>query len=206
MLLDNFINLTKTGTLIIGYYRCGTHFLEDSIQAKTAGVKHGEVTTVEQLRNITKSATYNTCIVNIVDLKFELLENLDILDQWHVVRLSRNDKVGHYISKFFWDLNCIQRKREFKHHGSAVSVYENYQDGNKVHVDFDQVKRWFMEGMINSLIPCQIKVDYSDLPLLENNPVKWDPNNYNNIKLSDIFVEANELQRMLEALSLASNV
>ena len=46
-------------------------------------------------------------------------------------------------------------------------------------------------------IPHNYSIDYSELPLLESSNIWWNPNNYDDITLSDLFVNSAEVEELL---------
>lgn len=209
-------DLTKRGTLIISYYRSGTHFLQDVISEKCISFskRYGEICTStvnnvsQQLEELTKlsDANYNICILNNTVPKLYLRNKQNLLLNWHTIRLTRKNKVSHFISHWFWQLNTLEQQKQnsgtFLHNSTTNEKYANQlQQHGKVTIDISSVEVWLMEQLILELIPAAEEIDYDDLRDLNPHGFSWTPNQYNNIALSDIFVNHKELEDLLLSFS-----
>ena len=110
----------RRGTLLLGTYRMGTHFLQHlcAYQAQAAGVIAVEHEELEKnpegqafspaswlpryLAQLVQSPGYHVVIVNHQDHKSALLDRSDILQDWHVVRVIEQDKTRWFKSFFFF--------------------------------------------------------------------------------------------------------
>lgn len=201
-------NPAKIGTLIISYYRCGTHFLADSIQDLYPDISisnYNEIcndNTILELEKLTVSNHgYNVAILNNVVPKFYLTSANELLKKWHVVGLSRRNKVSHYISACLWQMNQEALKKNqpaiFNHHGTQYNTYKQRLT-KPVYQPIDNVIIWLQEQLINGYVPCDLWLDYEDLPYLPTRDIQWQPNQYNDIALSDLFINHFEIQDLLE--------
>lgn len=199
-----FIDTNKVGTLILGYYRTGSHFLHDLIidTANIPTTGYWEIcddNTADQLKIITaQSAAYKVCILNNFSSKFYITS--DLLKNWHVIHLTRNDKVGHFISDWVWKQNTQQERitgtGKFKHHGTSSDTFEKLKT-NKITVNIDSVITWLSEELINYKLPHNYVIDYSDLKNYQSDYIKWNPNQYN-FQLADIFENFEEIETLLK--------
>jgi len=199
----------KRGTLIFSTYRCGTHFLqqvlEDSIKNSIKPVSnetysvtilgefHADFTQLNFDYLNSSQADYTIGIVNSSYAKFFLTTD-SRLDNWHVVHLTRNDKVSHFISEWVWRQN-YNGEQKFKHHGGASQDYRELLN-NPVLYDLEKVVDWLKEELINYHIPNTIQVDYSQLPSFELFRGQWQPNQYN-LQLADLFTNHIEIEHLL---------
>lgn len=214
MVLNNFWNTDKVGTLIIGYYRNGTHFLQDVIHDQIPSISIGECCTdgtITELIELSKSKQpYKICILNTCDPKFYLVGNNDILSKWHVINLTRNNKLEHFISHWFWSQNTdderFKNSGKFKHHDTDNSVYKNSAADIKKIVPMSFVVRWLQEQLVNRYIKSDVEIDYSELCNLSTDNIKWRPNQYNDIQLKDIVTNANEVEQLLLNFDLTSKM
>ena len=197
-------NETKVGTLIVGQFRTGTHYLDqiiaDRVTQPTETV--GEICTNNQLDQFIElsqpSDQYKIAILNNFTPKFYLTNN-ELLTNWHVVHLTRVDLVGHFISDWFWRLHDGKRRyhvSEIKHHGTD---HKSYRDNMSSPVDYDinLVIFWLQEQLINYHVPHNERIDYSELVALETDRTKWMPNSYGNITLEDLVINHAEIYTLL---------
>lgn len=110
----------RRGTLLLGSYRMGTHFLQQlgAHQARAAGVIAVEHAELEQdpeahvysaddwlpryLCQLAQSPGYHLVIINHQRHKSALIDRSDILKDWHVVRVIEQDKTRWFKSFFFF--------------------------------------------------------------------------------------------------------
>jgi hypothetical protein len=205
---------SKAGTLIIGYYRNGTHFLQDVINDRVSSIALGEIcnnTTITELEELTKDQKqYKICILNNCDPKFYLVNNTDILSKWHVINLTRNNKLEHFISHWFWFQNTNNERFEdsgkFKHHNTNNKVYKNSANTIKKIVPVGVVIQWLQEQLVNQYIKSDFVIDYSELFKLATDNINWQPNQYNDIQLEDVVTNASEIKQLLLNFNLTSKM
>lgn len=205
--MKQIIDQSKKGTLILGYFRNGTHFLQDAItdRMNNLALAHDEICTdnsADQFKTITTSAStlYNVAILNNTSPKFYIQSQRDLLSKWHVINLTRNDKIHHFISQWFWSQNASDERfcntGKFKHHGTEHSSYKSVL-GAPQHVDMGSLIVWLNEQLINYHIPSDVTIDYSELPDYQTDNLSWRPNQYNDIQLSDIIENHQEVYNLL---------
>lgn len=212
------IDTTKIGSLILSYYRCGTHFLQDAIlaQCSVPRVVHNEICddgTIRQLQDITNRSTtkdsassytdgaYQICILNNPEPKFYLRNATDFLSQWHTIKLTRNNKIEHFISTWFWEYNFLEQRIDntgmFFHHGTPEERYrQQVEKIGPVSLDPSVVIGWLQNQLILDFIAADVVIDYDDLETLSSTDVKWSPNQYN-VALSDLFINHKEVEDLL---------
>ena len=199
------VNHNKVGTLILGYYRNGTHFLKDVIVDKHPHIKQFDEVcndnTLAELERLTAIPEYKICILNNTVPKFFLASRLDLLKKWHVINLTRSDKVQHFISSWFWMQNTTQERLQdsgqFKHHGTDHNNYKNLVTKGPITYNTSSVVVWLQEQLINYHLHSDVTVDYGELPSYATNNIQWQPNKYDAITLEDLFVNHNEIQHLL---------
>ena len=83
------IDHNKVGTLILGYYRNGTHFLKDVIVDQYPSIQQFDEVcndnTMAELEKLTWLPGYKICILNNSIPKFFLVGRRDLLEKWFVV-------------------------------------------------------------------------------------------------------------------------
>lgn len=196
---------SKVGTLIIGQFRTGTHYLDQVIvdQINEPTVLMDEICTDNQLDQFVQlsqsSHKYKIAILNNFTPKFYLTNN-HLLSKWHVVHLTRADVVGHFISDWFWRINNGERRYpvpEIKHHNTQQLSYRNNLTA-PVEYDINLVIFWLQEQLINYHVPCDTRIDYSELAALETHRTKWLPNLYGDITLEDLVTNHAEIAALLK--------
>ena len=199
------VDQEKVGTLILGYYRTGTHFLKDVIVDRhPENIRvFDEIcndNTLTELKRLTDSRAYNICILNNTIPKFLLASRPDLLQKWHVIHLSRNNKVQHFISHWFWMRNThnerLQDSGQFKHHGTKYSSYKNSIIERTIY-DINLIVVWLQEQLINYVIPSDATLDYHDLPKYATDNIQWQPNQYESLQLQDLFENYKEIENLL---------
>ena len=200
--LKNLYNESKIGTLIVSYYRSGGHFLHDYlVDSITNSVALGEINELSVLTSCNIKTNYYVGILHSIHPKFYLLNDTKLLNKWHVVHLTRRDKVSHFISNYFWKI--INHKlntngSNFDHHATTYTNYRNYIDNQpKVVYDIEHAKVWLLEHTLSYFIKSNYQIDYSELTSLESHEIKWNPNKYGNITLEDLFINHDELNNLL---------
>lgn len=114
------IDISRRGTMILGAYRMGTHFVQDlcDYHARQAGllpIKHQEASHVEgnpryvdmaqwndYIDEMDRAVGYHLVIVNSMEHKSEMALRPDLLADWHVVRVVDYDKLRWFKSWFFF--------------------------------------------------------------------------------------------------------
>jgi hypothetical protein len=206
----------KIGTLIIGFYRNGTHFLQDTIAncCSFDVLCRDEIchdNTISELEKLTLTqGRYQICILNACNPKFYLTNRHNILKKWHVVNLTRNNKISHFISYWFWLQNSpserLNNNGKFKHNNTSNDVYKQSLT-HPVYADPAlTVIPWLQEQLINRYIKSDVVIDYSDLPALSTVDVQWTPNQYTGIELENILTNAKEVKELLLNFDLSSKI
>jgi len=208
-------NQNKVGTLIISCYRSGTHFLQDAIAEHCPFPTEiiGEICTgnsIQQLIDLTNSnAPYKLCILNNSAPKFYLTTAEKLLSNWHVIDLTRHNKVNHFISHWFWFQNTLEQQQndtgKFRHHNTDHSVYCQYLNEIKKTVSLDFVIVWLQEQLINRFVKSDVSIDYTELIEYQSDTIRWLPNSYENIQLSDIIINHKEITDLLLNFNIAGH-
>lgn len=202
----------KIGTLIIGFYRCGTHYLADNIIDVNPDVDiHNRYeicnnNTIDELVSISNTCQkYNVAILNNCVPKFYLTSATELLKKWHVINLSRKDKVSHYISHYLWmigrEIEDQNQPGIFDHHGTSNRTYKQHLK-DPIYHPIDYVVIWLQQQLINKYIPHDCSIDYKDLQYLPTYHINWQPNDYRDITLSSLFTNHQEIQNLLENFHL----
>ena len=210
--MNQLWNQDKIGTLIISYYRCGTHFLQDAINDCATFPTRiiGEIcddNSIQQLVKLTDNNTsYKICILNNSAPKFYLTSADDLLSKWHVINLTRNNKINHFISHWFWFQNSNDQRQtdtgKFQHHNTDNSVYRQHLHEIKKTIPVDFVIQWLQEQLINHSITSDVLIDYDNLIKYQTDNIRWEPNRYENIQLKDIITNYKEIQDLLSNFNI----
>jgi hypothetical protein len=196
-------NPDRIGTAIVGHYRCGTHFLNNAIRNIVPLAQSKlEIDDVDVIKSEKKSQWYQIAILNHHTTKMKLLSDRNnILQHWHVIKLTRRDKVSHFISNWFWSLNTQEQQwsnsGKFSHHGTSNEVYIKEKPQDLPYVDPGMVMTWLQEQMVNDYLRYDYCIDYEDLPAYATPRVQWNPNQYGNITLKDLVCNHEELSEIL---------
>lgn len=204
------VDHSKVGTLILGYYRNGTHFLRDVIVDQYPLIQQFDEVcndnTIAELETLTMIPGYKICILNNTIPKFFLVGRKDLLEKWHVINLTRNDKISHFISHWVWMQNTqqerLQDSGQFKHHGTDHSCYENLLVNVPDIYHTHSIVVWLQEQLINYHLPSSATVDYSELPNYVTDNIQWQPNKYDTITLKDMFVNHKDLEDLLSNFTI----
>lgn len=210
------INTTKTlfdtnkkGTLIVSTYRAGTHFVHDyirDIMGSESTVSCSEIcndNTISQLIELTNDndTRYKVAILNNASPKCYLFNNHDLLKNWHVVRLTRQDKTHHFISHWFWKQNFNDSQRHsdliFQHHGTDYQTYIDHMP-DKIEFNIESLIVWLQEQLLIFHVDADVVVDYDELKYYESDNISWTPNRYDNINLEDLFLNHHEIKILLD--------
>jgi hypothetical protein len=150
----------------------------------------------ENLRQ--SNSGYILGIVNSSYPKFFLLDDPE-LKNWHIVHLTRNDKIGHFISEWIWRQNPKDSAgvmiEQYHHHGGTSHDYQSLAN-NPVHCNLTQVIEWLKEDLINYHVQCDYRLDYSALSTMQTENIQWYPNQYN-LQLKDLFINHVEVENLL---------
>lgn len=208
-MLDTLWDPKKRGTLILSSYRSGTHYLQQIIwhSISTAHkdylvLPHGEFhpdgseLNIDDLNNL--KSDYTIAILNSGYAKF-FLTNTTKLDGWHLVHLTRNDKVSHFISEWIWRQNPEDQQgytmQKFKHHNGKKQDYDELLN-HKIHYDLTKVIEWLKEDLINYCLPNTTRIDYSQLKFIAPYNCPYQPNRHG-LRLSDLFTNHAEIEGLL---------
>jgi hypothetical protein len=206
-------NQNKVGTLIISYYRCGTHFLHDSIKDQCPYYTEtmGEIcndNSIQQLNELTNSKSYKICILNNSSPKFYLTSATDLLSKWHVINLTRKNKIQHFISHWFWFQNDPEQRQVdsgiFSHHNTDNSVYRQQSHKIKKAIPVDFVIQWLQEQLINNYVTSDVVIDYDELINYQSDHIRWTPNRYEDIGLDNIIINYEEIKNLLSNFNITN--
>jgi hypothetical protein len=127
-----------------------------------------------------------------------LVKNQQLLKDWHIVRLTRNNKINHWISFYIWKyFNTHQQRLDdtnLPHHGGTRSMYKNLP---KVTYDLDNLDVWLLEQYPINLFRADVDIDYDDLSNIEGTDIGWTPNDYG-LTLSDLFDNHEDVHNKLK--------
>jgi len=208
MTTKQLFDTKKKGTLIVSTYRSGTHFLHDYIcDIMGTAQPCDEIcndNTVNELNYLTNDTNgkYKVAILNNKSPQYYLLGDCDLLTHWHVIRLTRNDKVHHFISHWFWRQNFKNKEMVFKditgfeHHGTDHKIYAGNMP-SRVTFDIENVITWLQEQWSMFHIRFDVEIDYAELNNYESYNISWNPNQYNGIGLKDLFENHVEIEQLL---------
>ena len=113
----------KKGTIILGCYRSGSHFVERAIQEHAAS--HGievlptgetlplDAEMVEVSSFFNEDAQYKTTIVNHISLKWMLINDPDLVQDYHIVRTTQRNIKRWFLS--FYIMNNPDSSLGAKH-------------------------------------------------------------------------------------------
>jgi hypothetical protein len=208
--MPELINPDKIGTLIISTYRSGTHYLQDYIsdyyrsKYNSAVKVYDEIHNINDLNEFSKTPTpYKVGIVNDVNPKCYLLNQNSVLTNWHVIRLTRDDKINHFISWFLFSIGIDNINEKLLHHATPNVEYINHlKNHTKKSYDITKLTFWILESAIIELINSDAQIDYDDLQNLDQSILKWTPNDYTNVTLHDMFTNANEIEHLLKSYAI----
>lgn len=201
--IENFVNPEKTGTVILSYYRSGSHFLHNIIMDSISnGVSLHEIEQVSTLTENQHTPGYKVGILHSIHPKFYLLDS-NVLNHWHVVLLTRQDKINHFISTYFWKLNTQNKLRKFKHHNTENKFYKDYINSHqKIEYDIEHVKCWLLEQLLSYQFKYDFQIEYNNLKYLKSPNVSWKNNDYNEISLESLFTNYKEIEELLKGFSI----
>lgn len=225
----NLWNPDRRGTLIISDPRCGTHFLqravisqvtphrpidrngEIDIPKKTPQLQVGEyyenLPIGPQLAALEKKSAYQVGIVNSISAKLELLADPALLAPWHVIRLTRHDKVGWMRS---WVLFFLHPKSalystlgdSLMHHGTGIEHYTETLRKSGAFELTPQVIKDIVGSLtlhtISPLIEVDEELDYDQLPHLQTEDNPWKGNDYPDLPMDVLFSSYDRIQPLLE--------
>lgn len=192
----------------MSYYRSGSHFLHDVIREYCPGPVNAvdEICTdnsPDQLYQLVSNIndTYWIGILNQTNAKYYIRNDKKLFDKCHVIRLTRKDKIKHWISHWFFQLNTGKERftntGKFRHNSTLNSVYIEHLANGKVFVPLEVVEVWLEQQTIINLLPANVEIDYSELSSIDVKNFSWSPNRYDNISLSDIFENHKDVENLL---------
>lgn len=201
-------NTERRGTLIISDPRFGTHFLQKIVadrvrpyraveQQNEIDIQPADVAPIgHTLAQLAARAPYQVAIVNSVNAKTELLADPGLLESWHVIRLTRRDKVGWMRSwaLFFLhpasEVSSTNRDRLLHHGTPAQSYIENLHRWGPVELDAAVIKDIASNLCLHTLsllIPADEEIDYDELPDLQSEHTRWKANDYPDLSMQALF-------------------
>lgn len=213
-------NPSRRGTLIISDPRSGTHFLQRIVADRVGPYQIVETNSeidkkpenqtwlAKTLNSLAARPAYQVAIVNSVNAKTELLADLSLLEHWHVIRLTRRDKVGWMRSWAFFFLHpgsevySTEANRLLHHGTSAQSYIETLRQVGPIDLDAAMIKNIAGNLCLHSLsllIPVDEEIDYDDLPGLESEHTWWKGNDYPDLPMQALFTHYDRIQSLLEA-------
>lgn len=213
---------SRRGTLIVSDPRFGTHFLQkivaDRVRPHRAVDTRSEIDKqpeIDQPIRLTLAAlagesAYQVAIVNSVNAKTELLADPGLLEPWHVIRLTRRDKVG-WMRSWAWfflhpgsEVSSGHADRLLHHGTSAQSYIENLHRLGPVELTPDVIKDIASNLCLHALsplIPADEEIDYGDLPGLQSEHTWWKGNDYPDLSMQTLFPGYDRIRPLLEAWS-----
>ncbi len=203
--ITDFYDLSKKGTLIVSTYRSGTHFLYDNLvehlQTKNIGLTlFNEVGDLEFLQS--SGSNYKIAILNSVGPKISLVKEQCLLNDWHVVTLTRNDKLLHWMSYYVWQQFNTEQQRvnnsNLPHHGGTRDKYKHI---SPVTIDTSVIEQWLLEQYLVHLFKGSIVIDYADLSTVSGTEFIWNPNDYG-LSVEDLFVNHVEVKNLLQKYNI----
>jgi len=206
--ITDFYDLSKKGTLIVSTYRSGTHFLGDTLvnhlrenygQLRLV-IDADEVEDLEFLQ--VPSYSYEVVILNSLKPKIPLVKEQSLLDDWHVVKLTRNNKQAHWISYYIWCYFNTKKQQvdnsNLPHHGGTQDKYAHIKPAV---VDISRIEQWLLEQYLVHLFNSDVIIDYTNLHNLEGTEFKWNPNDYG-LGVEDLFVNHLEVKNLLQKYNI----
>lgn len=219
-------NPRHRGTLIVGDPRTGTHFLQRIVRDRVADEREVQVNheidlapirgwpraVRDTLRDLAARDRYQIAIINSATAKVELTSDPGALEHWHVIRLTRRDKISWFRS---WALFFLHGRSEVNveagpgttddrllHHGTSEESYrQNLTSHGPVVIDsraVDQVCGSLCLHVLAKLIAVDEEIDYEDLPGLQSEHTWWKGNQYPDMTMEEMFVNWQEMRSVLE--------
>ena len=109
---NKIVDLRKRGTLVLGEYRCGTHYLllvaEEICRAHARLYKnHDEWFTTRGdtktfFDSLSSDPVYHLVIINQLESKIEFMKSGIDLADWHVIRVVPDDRERWFMSWYFY--------------------------------------------------------------------------------------------------------
>lgn len=205
---------TKKGTLILAGPRYGSHFLAKVVldwlpvelrpEQYIGGHSELGITNerfhgvINELDFLKEQSGYQVAIVNDVSAKLWMIAHPESFSKdWHIVRIMYNDKCRWFISYWYF---LIKNKLQFGHHGTDADVYKQdlAQHGPYTITpnDIMNVSSALTQVLMNQHIECDEHIDYQELQGLNTN-VQWIGNQYLDIKMSELFTNAESVEKFL---------
>lgn len=223
-------NPDRRGTLIVGDPRFGTHYLQsivrDHVSATRPYDQNGEIDLApivnwprfvrDKLQEMESRESYQIAIVNSVVAKTELIAHPEMLDRWHVIRLTRKDKISWFRS---WALFFMHEHSEHNsgrasllHHGTPQDAYvQSLADHGPVLLDaqnINQVGGNLGLQVLSFLVSADEEIDFDDLPGLQTQHTWWKGNHYPDMGMDEMFSNYQEVEALLrlwDGLNLAGS-
>jgi len=186
-----FVDTKKKGTLILSMPRSGNHYLCDiidcvlwNVATPIKSVNYGEIHNTAQFNKIMMEEDYTLAIINNYECLQFLGNNLDLLTNFHVIQLTRNNVLEHLISKIvFFDLSS-----KHPHHNSVIDKTSiEKEDYTKT-----QIEVWLGHKKLLETISYNVAIDYSELKDVDCFNFEWIPNTYN-LSLHDLLTNADDV-------------
>jgi hypothetical protein len=203
--ITDFYDVSKKGTLIVSTYRSGTHFLYDNLvhHLRENRIRLRPLNEVDDLAFLqVPDHSYTVAILNSVGPKISLVKEQSLLDEWHVVNLTRNNKQAHWVSYYIWRyFNTEQQQFDdsnLPHHGGTRDKYAHIKPAV---IDTSVIEQWLLEQYLVHLFKGSMMIDYEDLHSVTGTEFKWNPNDYGLIA-EDLFVNHLEVKNLLQKYNL----
>lgn len=213
----------RKGTLIVSDPRFGTHFLQriiaDAVARERPVEKNDEIDLApiqgwpQSVRSVLERLgdreSYQVAIVNSVVAKNELIAHPEALAQWHVIRLTRRNKIGWFRSfgLFFMhehsELNSTpeQRTSRLLHHGTPQEDYlDSLASQGPMIIDaqtVNQIGGNLSLHLLSKLVAVDVEVDYDDLPGMQSEHTWWKGNQYPDMAMDQMFADWSEIEPIL---------
>lgn len=158
-------DMSKHGTLVLGEYRCGSHYLlniaGEICRAHARLYKnHGEWFTTRGdtktfFDSLSSDPVYHLVVINQLESKIELVQSGIDLEDWHVIRVVPDDRERWFISWYFYlytdnrppDQPTIVQHTCVKLDGSDVWFVGTEFAGNYYDYDSKQyIHSWYKDG------------------------------------------------------------
>lgn len=213
-------NADRRGTLIVSDPRFGTHFLQkivaDRVRSNRGVDAHSEIDRLPEtqasidrtLARLAGQSNYQVAIVNSVNAKTALLADPDLMAAWHVIRLTRRDKVGWMRSWALFFLHpasevASTHEHPLLHHGTPARSYiENLHQLGPVELNPAVIKDIVSNLCLHALsllIPADEEIDYDDLPGIQSEHTWWKGNDYPDLPMQSLFTGYDRIEPLLRA-------
>ena len=211
-------NAGRRGTLIVSDPRFGTHFLQkivaDRVRAYRPADTQSEIDKLPEtedpiglkLTQLAGESNYQVAIVNSINAKTALVADPALLEAWHVIRLTRRDKVGWMRSWVWFFLHGASEgnhagHNRLLHHGTAAQAYiESLRDAGPVELTPLVIKDIVSNLCLHALslmIPVDEEIDYDELPDLQSEHTWWKGNDYPDLPMQSLFPGYDRIEPLL---------